>query len=221
MQLIHLISQTWSSKACAEDLCDRPLIFIESGMASQFSSDGKTTTVTRIPALDSSQEETDTRIILYLHYCRDSGADYARVKTKDSNVFFLLLFYAKQLRIKIILDTGGRLINITDIAEDYTDEWCAALLGLHAFTGCDSTSSFPGKGNLRPLKVLQNASKFAAVLTIFGNNWELDEKPVKSVEEFVCVLFGHMTIKKVNEVIEIKLKKVCGSRWHSKVINIC
>ena len=68
-QLIHLLAQTWSSETCAEEIHSRPLIFIEDGKASFFSSDGKTTTVTRVPEIDSSQAATDNRIILYLKYC--------------------------------------------------------------------------------------------------------------------------------------------------------
>ena len=32
---------------------------------------------------------------------------------------------------------------------------CASLLGLHAYTGCDSVSAFSGQGNLTALKLLK------------------------------------------------------------------
>ena len=37
-----------------------------------------------------------------------------------------------------------------------SQEFCGALIGLHAFTGCDSVSSFTGKGKTKSLKIMKS-----------------------------------------------------------------
>jgi len=53
-------------------------------------------------------------------------------ESPDSDVFFILLHYA--LTLKDATGTGNkqRLINITELAEDYTQSHCTALMCLHA-----------------------------------------------------------------------------------------
>ena len=48
----------------------RAILICEGGAHLLTSSDGKTTTNVECPTLKSSQEETDSRVILYLHYAR-------------------------------------------------------------------------------------------------------------------------------------------------------
>ena len=59
----------------------------------------------------------------------------------------------------ILFDTGTgnkkRLINVTELADGLTQEYCTALLALHAFTHCDTTSAFRGIGKKKPIKVMQ------------------------------------------------------------------
>ncbi len=107
---------------------------------------------------------------------------------------------------------GDRLININQLAEDYSEEHISALLALHAFTGADCISAFKGKGKVRPMKILNDNAKFIQIFAQVGNSWELDERILSGVEEFTCCLYGFSRrIKKVDEAREIKVKKMCGS----------
>ena len=112
----------------------------------------------------SNQEETDTRIILYLHHAENLGFKSAVVRTPDSDIFFILLLHAHDLAITIYLDTGTgkhrRLINISELADELGKDWCATLLGFYVFSGEDCTSAFKGKGKVTPLKKLQKNPKF-------------------------------------------------------------
>ena len=65
-------------------------------------------------------------------YGKEKGYQYIRIKSPDSDVFFILLHYALTLKeVVILFDTGTgnkqRLINITELAEDYTQSHCTAL----------------------------------------------------------------------------------------------
>ena len=47
-----------------------------------------------------------------------------------------------------------RIINVTKIAEKYCQVNCAALLGIHVFTSCDSTSASKGRGKVKGIRPL-------------------------------------------------------------------
>ena len=130
------------------------------------SEDGKNTEVTEIQELSSSQEETDSRVILYCRYGKNIGYKYIRVKSPDTGLFLILLHYAQSFtETTILYETGKgnkkRLINMNNIAETFSQEECSALLGLHAFTGCDTCSAFKGIGKISPsrcCKRMQNSA---------------------------------------------------------------
>ena len=107
----------------------------------------------------SNQEETDTRIVLYLKYAAKLGFPSAVVRTPDTDVFFTLLLHANNIPLTIFLDieTGKhrQIVNISQMAESMGEDNCKMIMGLHVFTGEDVTSSFKGKGKVGPLKKLQ------------------------------------------------------------------
>ena len=95
--------------------------------------------VEKIPSIRSNQEETDTRVILYIQYAESLGFPSAVVCTPDSNIFFILLFHAYRFNIIIYLDIGigknRRLINISELSDEMGKDWCAVLLSFYVFTG--------------------------------------------------------------------------------------
>ena len=115
--------------------------------------------MTDVPELLSSQEETDTRVVLYCNYAADNDYDYVKVRSPDSYIFFILLYYAADFGIRILFDTGTgnkrTLLDITKLAKDFTPVYCAALLAMHAFTRCETTSAFKGVGKVKPIQLLQ------------------------------------------------------------------
>ena len=120
--------------------------------------DKETIQKTEIPSLVSTQEETDTRVVLYAKYAQEHGYDYAQINTPDSDIFFILLHYAASLSpTKILYKTGSgnnkMLINISELAESYGEDYSTSLLAYH--THCDQTSAFKGKGKVRPLSILE------------------------------------------------------------------
>ena len=51
------------------------------------------------------------------------------------------------------------------------DELCDALVGLHAFTGCDSVSAFAGKGKSKSIKLLLSSEKYIDLFKGFGKEY--------------------------------------------------
>ena len=48
--------------------------------------------MTEIPKLESDQEETDARVVPYFSYAADEEYNYVRVRSADSDIFFILLY---------------------------------------------------------------------------------------------------------------------------------
>ncbi len=216
-QLIALLLKVWGSDSLAKKLQNRHVILVCEGVAYCLSShDGQKTDVTEIHDLRSSQEETDSRVVLYCRHGVEKGYSYLRVRSPDSDIFFILLHYAKSFpNTTILFETGkgnNKRLNITEVAQKYTQQECSALLGLHAFTGCDTCSAFKGIGKVKPIKVLQKNPRFSHVLEQLGDSWDIPDDLLVEVEELTCALYGKPRFKSVNELRFHLLKAKCGNK---------
>ena len=63
--------------------------------------------MTEIPKLESDQEEIGTRVVLYCSYAVDKEYNYVRVRSADSDIFFILLYYASKINITPTRWRGG------------------------------------------------------------------------------------------------------------------
>jgi len=63
-------------------------------------------TANEIHEVTSNQEETDTRVVLYLKFAAQMGYKSAVVRTPDTNILVILFHHAHALQITIYLDTG-------------------------------------------------------------------------------------------------------------------
>ena len=117
--------------------------------------------VSEIHELMSSQEETDTRTVIYLKYAAKLGYESAVVRTPDTDIFFIL-YHARHIALTIYLHVGNgkqrKVVNVSEIADRNGSEYCDMMLGVYVFTGEDATSAF--KGKVGPLKKLLSNSKY-------------------------------------------------------------
>ena len=159
-QLCQLLLRVWGSKLAASRLekCGTAVIIVD-GKAYQLDSSNGEVTTCEIHELSSDQEETDTRVVLYLHYAAKLGYKSVVVRTPDSDIFFILLHHSHSIGLNIYLDIGmgkhRQIINVTELTKSFVPEYCTTLLGLYVFSGEDCTSAFKGKGKVGPLKKLQ------------------------------------------------------------------
>ncbi|GFR67505.1 DNA damage-inducible protein DIN7 [Elysia marginata] len=76
--------------------------------------------------------------------------------------------------LTVIFDNGcgnnRRQIDVSQIAKTLGRQMCDALLGVHAFTGCDTTSCFAGKGKLRALNIIQKEEDLKVLFSRFGTS---------------------------------------------------
>ena len=115
-------------------------------------------------ALECTQEEADTRLLLHANHAAVSGHEKVKIKSSDSDVEVISIALQHKIAARIYILSGTkhrmRLIDISEINTKLTQEVCDALLGLHAFIGCDSMNAFLGKGKKKALQIVQNAHKY-------------------------------------------------------------
>jgi hypothetical protein len=196
-QLFKLMLCIWSSEEAAKRLVDRKVILVVEGQAFLLTStDGHSVDQVEIESLNSKQEETDTRVVLYLCHAQQEGYKYAVVHSPDSNIFFILLCYAHKLDPLVILFVTGsrekrRLLNITEIAQDLGPRFCA----------------YKGKWKVNPLMKLEKKPKFQNCFAQLSVNLNVEEKLIDKLEEFTCIMYGYPRIKRVRGMM---LRKMVG-----------
>ena len=203
-QFIELLVRLWSQDGYASRLHGRRIIVTCDKKAYLLTSEnGMSTTRVEIDDLNSTYEETDSRVILYCEYARRQSYSSVRVKSPDTDVFMILLHYASDMTdLKVFFDTGTgnhkRLIDVGEIAQGYTPEHATALLAMHAFSGCDTTSAFKGLGKVKPLKTMSKLPKFVPILSKLGDTWEVPETLMDDLDELTCALYSKPRIRSVN-----------------------
>lgn len=123
-------------------------------------------TTCEIPQRESTQEETDTRVVLYLLYASQLGHKVAVMRTPDTDIFFIPLHHTQSVPLTTYVDIRTRkhrrILNVSELTECKGADYCTTILGLYVFTREDVTSTFWGKGNAGPLKKLQSNPKYHA-----------------------------------------------------------
>ena len=98
---IHLLLEQWGSPSIMEESVRRPIIFIEGVQAFKLDCLDGVISVEHLPEICSGHEETDVRIIIYIKYNQTTTSHIKtiRIRAKDSDIFFILLYFAKSLWI--------------------------------------------------------------------------------------------------------------------------
>lgn len=102
----------------------------------------------------------------------------------------------------------------------FTQEYRAALLGSHAYCGCDSTCAFKGKGHVKPLKTLEKMPRYVAALANLGMSWSVPQNIIDDMEEFTCAMYGKARFSSVNDLRLFRIKKKCEAKPMNALRNI-
>ena len=126
--------------------------------------------------------------------------------SEDTDVFIICLGLSKGANVKIFIRRGSkssvRLVDITKLAAALGSDVCAALIGVHPWTGCDTQSIFAGLGKMKALKILLHDQKFIDIFTSLGIRWNITSDVFCIIQEFICKLYCRNT--KVTEVNELR-----------------
>ena len=191
--LIKFLSQEWSSSVYSSILATRQLYITVEEKCFVIEND----TVKTCDDLVCFQEEADTRIIFHLKHASDQGFKLIKVESPDTDVELLLISFANKFSSEIHFRSGSInrpcLIDIKRIANNLSESVLNAILGFHAFTGCDSVEAFVGKGKKQPYKLMLKCSKHADVLGKLGTSLMANDIDMllPDVMSFVSAIYGH------------------------------
>ena len=147
-----------------------------------------------VPQLTSSQEEADTRMLFHVDHIIRSGYKSVVISSDDTDVFILCLAYSRPLIDAVYLKSGTKTrIEFLDVGKAATglgQNVTKALIGMHAYTGCDTVSAFAGRGKLRALKLLIDSRQFQNMFANLGEHWELSDELFEKLQSFTCTLYS-------------------------------
>ena len=96
--------------------------------------------------LSSEQEEADTRLLLRAKHAAIPHVKAIIISSEHTGVRMLCISFAHAIPVPIfqqcVSQHHARYIDISKVGSALGEDVCKVLLGLHAFTGCDSVSAF-------------------------------------------------------------------------------
>ena len=94
--------------------------------------------------------------------------------------------HSRIIDIEAVAGSTNETFNKTECNEK---DFLNVLLDYHCFTGCDSTSSFAGRGKIKPLVELVKNNVFIDTFKNIGRIPASSEM-FSSLEQFVCIIYG-------------------------------
>jgi len=169
---LTFIVNEWRKEACRQKLEEKLLYANAGDTYYRITAKGS-----EVPALRSQQEEADGRLLLHASHAANEGFNSVLVCSEDTDVFIMSLAFSNEIGASLFMKSGTRtrtkVIDITKVAASLGPEVCKGVLGMHAFTGCDTVSAFAGKGKAQALKLLKKNTRSREALTELGKEWGL------------------------------------------------
>ena len=159
-----------------------------------------------VPELISCQEEADTRLVLHAKHSSDDSYAAVIVNSEDTDVFILLVAFCRSIDAKLYQRCGTptctKLVDIGKVALALGERLCRGLIGLHAFTGCDTVSAFSGKGKLIPFKLMKAREDVREAYIKLGEAWNLSDELLEALDKVTCSLYtpSTATASNINDV---------------------
>jgi hypothetical protein len=82
-----------------------------------------------------------------------------------------------------------------------------SLIGIHSFTGCDTVSSFAGRGKVKPLVLMTKDVKYVEAFAELGEEPSVSSQLKETLESFTCKMYGG----KDGAVNELRFRMYCQS----------
>ena len=142
-----------------------------------------------------THEEADTRMLLHAVDAANKGYRRIILRTVDTDVLVLAVSTVVQLEdteIWVAFGTGKHLryIPVHDVAQQLGNEKARALPMFHAFTGCDSVSSFAGRGKKTAFETWKAFSAVTPVFSaLFTDPTTFNDEHMSVLETYVVLMY--------------------------------
>ncbi len=145
----------------------------------------------------STHEEADTRLLLHAAHCVSQGKTRILIRTVDTDVLVLAIACCQQIanleELFVAFGVGKsfKYIPAHEIARSLGPLKSKSLPMFHAITGCDTTSSFGGKGKKSAWDTwLAYPSVTDAFLTLSQMPETISDECLEKIERFIIVMYS-------------------------------
>ena len=91
--------------------------------------------------------------------------------------------------VKCGTQTRTRYVSISSVVAAVGGELCKCLIGMHAFTGCDTVSAFAGRGEITDLRLVKQHTSYQEMFKQLCMEWVLSGMLFQSLQAFTCKLY--------------------------------
>ena len=125
--------------------------------------------------------------------------------SEDTDVFIMSLAFHSKIGASLFQKCGTkarrRVVDITKVAATVGIDVCRALVGVHAYTGCDTFSAFAGKGKAKALKLMSKNKEIQDTFFKLGREWDLSPDLMNKLEAYTSLLNAPKTSStKINDL---------------------
>ena len=103
-----------------------------------------------------------------------------------------------------------RFLDINKLSHTLGGDVCDALIGMHAFTGCDTVSAFAGRGKMTTCKKMKTDKIYRAAFSELGRSWEVSENLFQNLQKITCHMY--MASAQTSEVNKLRYQLFCAMR---------
>lgn len=149
----------------------------------------------------------------WLHSCRDHCRRYRCSCTVSLDI-------PCPVYQKCGTQTRTQFLDIGKLARIMGASVCDALIGLHVFSGCDTVSTFAGRGKISALRQMTSSKTYQVAFSQLGQSWEVPTELFQKLQ-------GSHAIKFVCTIYQFKSSVLDGERWspvsfhHVKTASSC
>ena len=132
-------------------------------------------------------------------------------------MFVILLCLQPEIGPRLLLRRGKknkiRLIDLARLSCILGRDVCSALIGVHAWTGCDSVSAFTGQGKVNALNLIRTNDVFRDTFSLLGKDWSVPDTVFATIEEFTCRMYSRSA--KSTTVNSLRYEMFCSKNMYA------
>lgn len=135
-------------------------------------------------------DEADVTMVSYVLEAANCRKGVIRILSDDTDVFILLVYwvYRAELQCKVQMERwDGTVLDVNATCADLGPK-CLQLLGMHALSGCDTTSYPYGKGKITALNTLL-AGDFLGLADVLGEVGTTHAELMEAAKSFFLALY--------------------------------
>ena len=148
-----------------------------------------------------THEEADTRLLLHAADCSRNGYSKVMIRTVDTDVLVIAVTLFEKLHLQELWISFGkgnthRFIPAHEISNVLGPQKSAALSFFHAFTGCDQTSAFVGRGKNTAWNTWVVYDEVTPAFVALGSSptVEMVMESMPLIEQFVVLMYDKVSL---------------------------